>query len=96
MDVWPSVVERFFISKNSPAPVLTLVNSNNRKTIINRNRKSILNNETMHKKTQLIPPIRNSIFSAMPSYESVATVIIKYLQKMRWEFVNVVVDEMVN
>lgn len=94
MDVWPSVVERFFNSKNSPAPVITLVNSNsNRDVFTKRSRKSITKDETTRQSSSQVS--RGSIFSAMPSYQSVATVILKYLRKMKWEFINVVLDETV-
>lgn len=50
-----------------------------------------------------LPPIlsisnsneNENIFSIMPSYKNLAIVILKYLRKMRWEFVNVVLEERV-
>ncbi|KAI1702705.1 7 transmembrane sweet-taste receptor of 3 GCPR domain-containing protein [Ditylenchus destructor] len=62
----PSVVQRFFASKNSPAPVIAVDGHE-------------------HTKGQL--------FTTMPSHKGLAQALVKWLKRMRWEYVNVVVDK---
>lgn len=66
----PSVVQRFFASKNSPAPVIAV------------------DGDKTTNKAQL--------FSTMPSHRGLAQALVKYLRRMRWEYVNVVVDKEVS